>query len=83
MTTDEALEKVRAHVQWCREEGETDLRGILSMIKYLRDDIAKENWAKPAEATDASTPNENVSDGGPLTHKFKQDANPPFAAPSG
>ena len=53
------------------------------MIKYLRDDIAKENWAKPAEATDASTPNENVSDGGPLTHKFKQDANPPFAAPSG
>jgi hypothetical protein len=56
MTADEALEKVRAHVQWCREEGKTDLRGILSMIKYLREDIAKESAAKPAEATDASTP---------------------------
>ena len=57
MTTDEALEKVRAHVQWCREEGETDLRGILSMIKYLRDDIAKENATK---STDASTPNDQA-----------------------
>jgi SAM-dependent methyltransferase len=28
-------------------------------------------------------PNEKVSDGGPLTHESKQDANPPFAAPLG
>ena len=27
--------------------------------------------------------NEKVSDGGPLTHESKQDANPPFAAPLG
>lgn len=46
MTTDEALEKVRAHVQWCREEGETDLRGILFMIKCLREDLAKEEAEK-------------------------------------
>ena len=34
-------------------------------------------------ALNAKSPNEKVSDGGPLTHKFKQDANPPFAAPLG
>ena len=28
-------------------------------------------------------PNDKVSDGGPLTHESKQDANPPFAAPLG
>lgn len=27
--------------------------------------------------------NDKVSDGGPLTHESKQDANPPFAAPLG
>lgn len=27
--------------------------------------------------------NDKVSDGGPLTHEPKQDANPPFAAPLG
>lgn len=29
------------------------------------------------------SPNDKVSDGGPLTHESKQDANPPFAAPLG
>ncbi len=29
------------------------------------------------------SPDDKVSDGGPLTHKLKQDANPPFAAPLG
>ena len=45
MTTDEALEKVQKYVQWCREEGETDLRGILYMIKSLREDLKKEKDA--------------------------------------
>lgn len=31
----------------------------------------------------AERQNEKVSDGGPLTHELKQDANPPFAAPLG
>lgn len=39
MTTDEALKEIQDHVQWCREEGETDLRGILSKIKYLREQL--------------------------------------------
>jgi len=30
-----------------------------------------------------SSENDKVSDGGPLTHESKQDANPPFAAPLG
>lgn len=30
-----------------------------------------------------SSDNAPVSDGGPLTHESKQDANPPFAAPLG
>jgi len=28
-------------------------------------------------------PNDKAIDGGPLAHKSKQDANPPFAAPLG
>lgn len=42
MTTDEALKEIQDHVQWCREEGETDLRGILYVIKSLREKLAKE-----------------------------------------
>jgi len=37
MTTEQALEEIEKHVQWCREEGETDLRGILWTIKTLRE----------------------------------------------
>ena len=51
MTTNEALEKVMEHLQWCREKGETDLRGILNVIECLRKDIAKENAIKAAEST--------------------------------
>ncbi len=43
MTTDEALKEVQDHVQWCREEGETDLRGILHKIKSLREQLARES----------------------------------------
>jgi len=35
MTAKEALEDVKRYVQGCREEGETDLRQILSYIQSL------------------------------------------------
>ena len=40
MTTDEALEKVREFIQERRESGNCDLREILDMIKYLREELA-------------------------------------------
>lgn len=40
MTTDQALNEIQEYVQWCREEGETDLRGILYKIKSLRKELA-------------------------------------------
>jgi hypothetical protein len=47
MTTDEALKEIQDHVQWCREEGETDLRGILYKIKSLREKLEKEKAESP------------------------------------
>lgn len=41
MTTDEALKEIQDHVQRCREEGESDLRGILYTIKSLRERLEK------------------------------------------
>ena len=55
MTTDEALKNVQDHVQWCREEGETDLRGILFHIKELRKELQQ-------SASATSTPAESVNE---------------------
>lgn len=38
---DDCLRHVYDHVQWCRENGETDLRGILNTIKILRNQLQK------------------------------------------
>lgn len=40
-----------------------------------------DRMAEARKARWAKSPNDKVSDGGPLTHESKQDANPPFAAP--
>ena len=49
MTTDEALKRVQDRVQWYREEGETDLRGILYYIKTLRDQLNRGEEPPPPD----------------------------------
>lgn len=40
LTIDDALKIIRDRAQWCREEGESDMRNILHTIDSLKADIA-------------------------------------------
>lgn len=57
-------------VDWCPDCGA--LKRTMTNWRYTN-----HPWEMPRCA------NKKVSDGGPLTHESKQDANPPFAAPLG
>jgi len=39
MTTDEALKYMQDYIQWCRENGESDLRGPLHAVQSLRKEL--------------------------------------------
>lgn len=59
------------------DDGWTQGRGFSEGAEPGADVIERES------ESGAGSQNEKVSDGGPLTHELKQDANPPFAAPTG
>jgi len=46
MTIESVLDEIASHVEWCRDNGETDMRCVLYKIDTLRKEHAKE-LAKP------------------------------------
>ena len=44
MTTEQAISDIEEKVQWCRENGESDLRTILNFIKCLRQQHESEKF---------------------------------------
>jgi len=65
-----------AAVGWCAGNGQL-LATVLAIGLMVFSLIALADGLRLARS------NDKVSDGGPLTHESKQDANPPFAAPTG
>lgn len=55
----------------------------LSATEVCAGNPAIAEYVASLESRLAASENDKVSDGGPLTHELKQDANPPFAAPLG
>ena len=39
LTTTDVLDIIAKRAQWCREEGESDMRNILYTVSFLRDKI--------------------------------------------
>lgn len=50
ITAVEALTIVRARAQWCREEGESDMRSIIWMVDSLLTKIAEGKSAEEIKA---------------------------------
>ena len=40
LTVDDVLKIIGDRAQWCRENGESDMRNILNTVRHIRNDIA-------------------------------------------
>lgn len=68
-------------VPWLRSEGRLSPEMHYECCGVWGGSLADEQGA--LKAWNGKQANNKVSDGGPLTHESKQDANPPFTAPLG
>jgi len=41
LTINDVLDIIYKQAQWCRENGESDMRNILNTVRFIRDDISK------------------------------------------
>jgi hypothetical protein len=41
LTINDVLDIIYKRAQWCRENGESDMRNILRTVKFIREDISK------------------------------------------
>jgi hypothetical protein len=41
LTINDVLDIIYKRAQWCRENGESDMRNILRTVEFIREDISK------------------------------------------